>query len=258
MKAENRSLTIRVALARTRITSGWRYRCRYKNVLMSRSATVTKSVGKMRHRAPRKTHIVGGLGFDIRQIWPAPRHHIFHHRCDLPAHDFVDQTRLLKAGYRSRTSESSSRISGSSSSISNVIRPERKAIVDVVGVVGNVIGNGRDLGFKARMAARATDHDAVVLQDRFGHRLAVTGVAIVSGPLCLTRPSSISQLRLRPVKLRVALLELGDDPERLGIVVKPARIREQRPTAPPRRCGQTACVRNRAPAPRLRPDPRPA
>ncbi len=44
----------------------------------------------------------------------------------------------------------------------------------------------------------------------------------MSGPLCLTRPSSVSQVRFRPSKSGVAALQRGHDAQRLGVVVEAA------------------------------------
>ena len=49
----------------------------------------------------------------------------------------------------------------------------------------------------------------------------------VSGPLCLTRPSSVSQVRLSPSKLGIAPLELGHDAQGLRVVVEAAAVRHR-------------------------------
>ena len=56
--------------------------------------------------------------------------------------------------------------------------------------------------------------------------------ASVSGPLCLTRPSSVSQVRLSPSNSGVAALERGDDAQGLGVVVEAAVGREARVERP--------------------------
>ena len=47
--------------------------------------------------------------------------------------------------------------------------------------------------------------------------------ASISGPLCLARPSSVFPGEVEAVEAGIAALEAGDDGERLGIVVEPAR-----------------------------------
>ena len=81
-----------------------------------------------------------------------------------------------------------------------------QAVVDVMGVIGDVVGDGRDLRLergkapelqivvrdcnrKCRRECRARDSDQPACPLRS-----------VSGPLCLTMPSSVSQVRLSPSK----------------------------------------------------------
>ena len=89
----------------------------------------------------------------------------------------------------------------------DLIEPEQigaQAIVDIMGVVGDVVGDGGDLRLHAREAPQLQVLHPGILQDRLGH--AARAVALerrsvprsVSGPLCLTRPSSVSQVRLSP------------------------------------------------------------
>ena len=90
----------------------------------------------------------------------------------------------------------------------------------------------RDLRLGAGEAPQLEILQLVVGEDRRRH--AVLGIApdrhgparSVSGPLCLTRPSSVSQVRLSPSKSAIAALERGDDAQRLRVVVEAAEARE--------------------------------
>ena len=79
-------------------------------------------------------------------------------------------------------------------------------VVDVVGVVGDVVGEGGDLRLDARKAPQLQILQPRIVQDGLGDAVLAVGAerrchrASVSGPLCLTRPSSVSQVRLRPSK----------------------------------------------------------
>ena len=74
-----------------------------------------------------------------------------------------------------------------------VQQPGAEPVVDVVIVVGDVVGDRGDLRLEARPGAKLE----VPLGIRFGH---APSSALATGPLCLARPSSASQLRLSPSK----------------------------------------------------------
>ena len=67
-----------------------------------------------------------------------------------------------------------------------------KPVVDVVIVIGNVVGNRGDLRFEAWPASELEIPFGIGL----GHRPGRRG----DGPLCLASPSSASQLKLSPSK----------------------------------------------------------
>ena len=79
-------------------------------------------------------------------------------------------------------------------------------VVDVVGVIGDVVGDRGDLRLGAGEAPQLEVLQPAVVEDRLRHAaLAVAPDRLcrarsVSGPLCLTRPSSVSQVRLSPSK----------------------------------------------------------
>ena len=67
-----------------------------------------------------------------------------------------------------------------------------KAVVDVMIVVGDIVRDRRELGFKAGPAFKFEVPFCVCLRQRPGRRPI--------GPLCLARPSRASKLKLRPAK----------------------------------------------------------
>ncbi len=81
-------------------------------------------------------------------------------------------------------------------------RPQ--AVVDVVGVIGDVVRDRRRLRLASGMSRKAEILQRVVFEDcernapRAHSARSARPVASMSGPLCLTRPSSVSQVRLRP------------------------------------------------------------
>ena len=78
----------------------------------------------------------------------------------------------------------------------------------------------------SRLAKRSSSRSNSSLKSRIGLRRPALWrhrhAAPVSGPLCLTSPSSVSQAEVQPVELGIAALQPGDDAQRLGIVVEAA------------------------------------
>ena len=81
-----------------------------------------------------------------------------------------------------------------------------QAVVDVVGVVGDVVGERRRLRLEARVQAEVERLQPIVSEDRRrdararGSARSARPEASSSGPLCLTRPASVGWVRLRPSK----------------------------------------------------------
>ncbi len=82
-------------------------------------------------------------------------------------------------------------------------------IVDVVGVIGDVVRDRAGLGLRTRELGECEVLAGAVFGDLLGNRALLrylqpsgrgTPAASVKGPLCLTRPSRVSQVRLRPSK----------------------------------------------------------
>ena len=101
-----------------------------------------------------------------------------------------------------------------------------QAILHVVAVIGDVVGDRGGLRLEAGEAMRAPDPAA---PGRRGWRTAAAAgmrpIAVprhrASGPLCLTSPSSVSQREVQPVEGRIATLQLSDHAQALGVVVEP-------------------------------------
>ena len=138
---------------------------------------------------------------------------------------------------------------------SSVEQARAQAVVDVVGVIGDIVGDRRGLrleaGVEAESRAAAACRKRGSQPGRRGRDSAPTARLRrrCSGPLCLTRPSSVSRRQVEAVEIGVAALELGDDAQRLAVVVEAAVAPPCRRRARPRRCGRTACGRGRGRAP---------
>ncbi len=73
-----------------------------------------------------------------------------------------------------------------------------QAVVDVVGVIGDVVGERRRLRLGAGEGRQLQRKQRVELDDIGGRCARFAARPAPAGPLCLTRPSSVSQVRLSP------------------------------------------------------------
>ena len=93
-------------------------------------------------------------------------------------------------------------------------RPQ--AVVDVVIVIGNVVGDRRDLRLEARPAAQLERKAAVGLGHRPGRRC---NRAIMLGEAFQRLPAQVE-----PVEIGVARLQPCHEPQRVGVMVEPAGV----------------------------------
>ena len=94
-----------------------------------------------------------------------------------------------------------------------------QAIVDVVIVVGDVVGDRRDLCFEPRPGAELE----IPLGVRFGHRPGrLAHRTVVLGESLERFPAEVE-----PVEVRIRSLEPGDDPDGVRVVVESAGIGER-------------------------------
>ena len=134
-------------------------------------------------------------------------------------------------------------------------------VVDVVGVVGDVVGDRGDLRLGAGEAPQFEVLQAAIVEDRLRHAaLAVApdrlAVAVGQRTVVLDQPFERLPGEIETVEGGVAPLERRDDAQRLGVVVEAAGLRRGSDRARARRRGRTADARGRAPAPAPRSGPR--
>ena len=105
-------------------------------------------------------------------------------------------------------------------------------VVEIVRIIGDVVGDRRDLGLGAGMAPEREVMRCVVV----GNDLRDAGVTVLAGRLSLRIGQRAIVLddafqrfptEVEPVEGRIAPLDGGDDPQSLGIVVEPAEVGEQ-------------------------------
>ena len=140
--------------------------------------------------------------------------------------------------------------SGTSRELLERDQPGAHAVVDVVGVVGDLVGQVAQLRLQARLRAvqEAPRHAARLRAPRAARRCA--------REQCLRMPSRVSNMRFRPSKCRIALLQRVDHAQALQVVLEAAVLAPCSRSARPGRRGRRACGRGRAPARSPRPGPR--
>ena len=154
---------------------------------------------EMRHGKARLAHVASAFGPDLAEMRLRNADNVLDHAGDLPAHHLVGETAffqtrieivdLLHQGGKER--HVLEHLEG------EVARAQ--AIVDVMRVVGDVVGDGRDLRFEAGMAGKLEIVPFIIFQDRQRDGPPrPLAQASISGPLCLTSPSRLSQVRFRP------------------------------------------------------------
>ena len=106
-------------------------------------------------------------------------------------------------------------------------RPQ--AVVDVVGVVGDVVGDRRRLRLEARVGGEAERLNSIVFEDRRRHAARPVALGRRAGggeerAVVLDEPGEGRLGEIEAVEFGVAALERGDDAQRMAVVVEAAVI----------------------------------
>ena len=94
------------------------------------------------------------------------------------------------------------------------------AVIDIMIVVGDVVGERGDLSLDRRISAKLEILPRDIGKDRLGHRLR--GVRPKQRPVMLDQPLERFKGQVQPVEARIFPLELGDHAQRLGVMVEAA------------------------------------
>jgi hypothetical protein len=138
----------------------------------------------------RGADIVGLLDSGTRYPYLRLGDQVVDHRTDLRTHQFADQPRRRCIG-EARTGRVPA--AGDDRHREQLVerqQPGAQAVVDIVIVIGDVVGDRRDLRLKARPTIELERKGRIGLGQR--------PLGAVIGPLCLASPSSVSQVRLSP------------------------------------------------------------
>ena len=108
-----------------------------------------------------------------------------------------------------------------------------QAVVDVMSVIGDIVGDGGGLGLAAGMGRQFEVLPGVVFEDRQRHsarRIAQGRIArrIEKRAIMLDQPLEGFPSEIEAIVIRIATLEPGDDPQSLGVVVETAECRHAR------------------------------
>ena len=115
---------------------------------MARSASPIPG-GEARNRRGRKPHVIGRMRSERGEPPPGLGDDILDQQTDQPAHEFVHQAGGIER--RISRADIGDDLSGQPQG-GDLVEPEQigaQAIVDIVGVVGDIVGDGGDLRLRA-------------------------------------------------------------------------------------------------------------
>ena len=135
--------------------------------------------------------IAGGRRL-LGQAAPAFRQEVADHGPDQTAHHLVDQPGPLETRIAPLQRRQALAGQRDLAQVRQIEEPGPKPVVDVVVGVGDVVGQGRHLGFRRGMAGQFQVEGVV----ERGH----AGQGPLQRPVVLARPSRLSQVRFRPSK----------------------------------------------------------
>ena len=177
--------------------------------------------GKADQRPVKVPHGIGGVDAGLRGPLPGLRQHVVHHGPDHPPHGLQTQhpvvyPRPVGPGRADRRTDQRY--------LHQVLDPEQprlQAVVHIVIIVGNIVRQGRHLGFGGGIGAEpevvlgAVDDDGPV-----GRILQLRRDRAV----VLDHPFQRFPGQVQAVEARIAALQPGDDPEGLHVVIKAREV----------------------------------
>jgi len=147
--------------------------------------------------------------------------HVLDHGVDDAAHRLVDQPRVTDAGIFLGDDPEHVADQRQLHQVGDLEQAGAQAVVDVVVVVGDVVAQGSDLRLRPGMAAELEVMVLAIFDDG-GRQLAERAAILQQRPVVLHRALERFPGEVEPVELGIALLELGEDAERLCVVVEAA------------------------------------
>ena len=169
MKRANRSLRTASACRRTAITCGWRYMCGYRKPLIAASAACIVCEKPMTGVAGAAGSSSALAGRKRAQSPLALRHHILDEAGDDPPDQLVDaageiETRIARVDLAQQFVQERHLAQGL-----DVEKAGAQAVVDVMGIIGDVVGDRGRLRLAAGMGREFQVLQGVVFEDRKRH-----------------------------------------------------------------------------------------
>jgi hypothetical protein len=182
-----------------------------------------------RQRLARLAHRIG-RGRRVQGEAPgAFRDHILDHAVDQASDHLVHQTRLVDAGEAAAALVDDLPHQRDGGEILEVEQLGAQPVVDIVGIVGDVVGDGRDLRLEAGMAPELQVLQLRIIEDRRRHRAVAAGratLAVDQRPVVLDDAFQGLPGEIEPIEGRIPALDRGHDPQRLSVVVEAAEAGE--------------------------------
>jgi hypothetical protein len=175
----------------------------------------------------KRAHIVGAFDHRLLDAAAAGLDRILDQTRDEPAHEFVNETRRFEAGIERFDLDAELAQKIDAADIGDGDQPGAQTVVDVVGVISDVVGQRRGLRLGAGKTAELEIRNGIILQQR--HRQAAFGVAadgraiwFEQWPIVLDEPFQSLEGQIEAIERRVATLQLGDNAKRLRVVIESA------------------------------------
>ncbi len=114
--------------------------------------------------------------------------------------------------------------------IDEVHKPGAQAVVDIVGIIGDIVGNRSDLRLRSGMARQLEVVDLIISHHRIRQFASGIGAGrptrcVDQGPVVLGQSFKRLPGEVQPVEPRISPLKFGDHPQALGVMVETAEIR---------------------------------
>src|SRR5215510_12325795 len=153
---------------------------------------------------------------------------VFDHRADEAADGFVEEPRTVDAGIGFAHAGERTRRDRHFGKLGEGEESGAVAVVDVVIVIGDVIGERRGLRLDRGEGRKLEVLPCAVFADRLGHGAAFKRVRPGQRTVMLDQTFERLPGEVEAVEARIFLFQQGDHAQRLGIVVEAARVFERR------------------------------
>ena len=151
---------------------------------------------------------------------------------DEPAHKLMNGTNGLEARIKRRDLAANATQKIDLANLRKIDEPGAQAIVDIMRIIGDVVGERRRLCLGAGKTREVEILDGIIFEDRrgksaFGIARGDLSIGLQKRSVVFDEPFQCLPSQIEPVEGGVAAFELGDDPQRLGVVIEAAVRRHE-------------------------------